>query len=117
MVAETHAPGSSVSMVARRYDVNANLLFTWRRQAARGELGAMGRSVAPMEFVPISVMTDSADDRTIMSGAAPVPADTRPADRQGLIEILLPAGIVVRVDRMVDSQALQRVLLAVKGAS
>jgi transposase-like protein len=28
-----------VSPVARRHDVNANLLFTWRRQARGGKLG------------------------------------------------------------------------------
>jgi transposase-like protein len=32
LVAETLAPGASVSRVAQRYDINANLLFTWRRQ-------------------------------------------------------------------------------------
>ena len=31
IVAHTHAPGVSVSHVGRRYDVNANLIFTWRR--------------------------------------------------------------------------------------
>src|SRR6188472_1905596 len=32
MVAETQVPGASVSMVARRHDVNSNQLFRWRRQ-------------------------------------------------------------------------------------
>jgi len=32
IVAETLEPGSSVSIVARRHDVNANQLFQWRRQ-------------------------------------------------------------------------------------
>jgi transposase len=31
IVAQTYAPGVSVSQVGRRYDVNANLIFTWRR--------------------------------------------------------------------------------------
>ena len=30
VVAETHAAGASVSVVARRHDINANLLFRWR---------------------------------------------------------------------------------------
>ena len=30
IVAETLQPGASVSVVARRHDVNANMLFTWR---------------------------------------------------------------------------------------
>ncbi|MCY3830193.1 MAG: transposase, partial [Rhodospirillaceae bacterium] len=31
IVAQTYAPGVSVSQVGRRYDVNANLIFKWRR--------------------------------------------------------------------------------------
>src|SRR5260370_17745910 len=45
IVAETVEPGSSVSIVARRHDVNANQLFKWRREMlpkAAGESGAMG---------------------------------------------------------------------------
>lgn len=30
VVAETYASGTSVSVVARRHDINANLLFRWR---------------------------------------------------------------------------------------
>src|SRR5947207_13497426 len=44
MVAETQAPGASVSIVARRHDVNSNQLFRWRRQLlpkAGVESGAM----------------------------------------------------------------------------
>ena len=32
IVAESYQAGVSVSVVARRYDVNANQVFTWRRQ-------------------------------------------------------------------------------------
>jgi transposase len=32
IVAGTDEPGASVSVVARRHDLNANQLFTWRRQ-------------------------------------------------------------------------------------
>jgi transposase len=35
LVAETLASGASVSLIARRHDVNANLLFNWRRQRLR----------------------------------------------------------------------------------
>ena len=37
MIAESLAPGASVSRVAQRHGVNANLLFTWRRQEARSK--------------------------------------------------------------------------------
>ena len=37
IVDETRAPGSSVSVVARRHDINANLLFKWKRLEEAGE--------------------------------------------------------------------------------
>src|SRR5260370_27604119 len=36
IVAETFERGASVSEVARRHDLNANLLFTWRRTMGVG---------------------------------------------------------------------------------
>jgi len=52
IVAATRLPGSSVSVVARQYDVNANQIFRWRRIAetspstyASGE-GRLAGSVA-----------------------------------------------------------------------
>ena len=51
LVAETQAPGASVSIVARRHDVNSNQLFRWRRQLlpkAVVESGAM----VPVEIAP-----------------------------------------------------------------
>ena len=47
MIAESFAPGASVSEVAQRYGVNANLLFTWRRQNARS---AAGGGAEPLSF-------------------------------------------------------------------
>ena len=38
MVAETHEPGVTVSLVARRHGVAPNQLFAWRRLAAQGAL-------------------------------------------------------------------------------
>ena len=34
--------GASVSVVARRYDINANLLFKWKREAEADQLGGPG---------------------------------------------------------------------------
>jgi transposase len=36
IVAETFERGASVSAVARRHELNANLLFTWRREMGGG---------------------------------------------------------------------------------
>ena len=35
IVAETHEPGVSVPMVARRYNLNANQIFSWRAPVSR----------------------------------------------------------------------------------
>ena len=32
IVAASLVPGASVSLVARQYDVNTNLVFTWRKR-------------------------------------------------------------------------------------
>src|SRR5471032_3179826 len=42
IVAASVAPGSSVSMVARHYDVNANQVFNWRKRY-RGNLRRLQR--------------------------------------------------------------------------
>jgi transposase len=51
IVAETLEPGSSVSIVARRHDVNANQLFQWRRQLL-AKSPTSGGTLLPVEIVP-----------------------------------------------------------------
>ena len=93
IVAETLEPGASVSIVARRHDLNANLLFTWRRT-----LGA----AAP----------DAVDDamRLVPAVIAPELVPTPSPPPAGRIEIALAGGDRVIVDATVDAAALARVL-------
>lgn len=49
VVAETLAPGASVAAVARRHDLNANMVFMWRRDPRFGP----GRGAAV--FLPVEV--------------------------------------------------------------
>ena len=51
MVAETLAPGASVSVVARRHDVNSNQLFRWRRQLLPKAV-VEGGAMVPVEIAP-----------------------------------------------------------------
>jgi transposase len=51
LVAMTLAPGASVARIALEHGVNANLLFTWRRQ-----LSASGTSLASRVTPPLSKM-------------------------------------------------------------
>jgi transposase len=51
MVEEAEQPGASVSSVARKYGVNPNQLFHWRRLIQQGSLSAVR---ADEEVVPVS---------------------------------------------------------------
>jgi len=110
IVAQSYAPGASVSEVARRYDVNANLVFTWRRQARSGESEGDGSAPA---LVPIRVIPETAEPAASIDSCE---AERRPSCWQpvGMMEIDLGHGRCIRVDRDVDGTALRRVLLALE---
>ncbi len=99
IVAESYQPGVSVSVVARRHDVNANQVFGWRRQYRE-----LARVVGG--FVPVVVSsTEGAEPAKLLLGST----DVEPS-RSGWIEIALADGSRVTVDRDVDATALSRVL-------
>ena len=90
IVAETLEPGSSVSIVARRHDVNSNQLFKWRRELlpkAVIESGAM---------VPVAVASEGGRRRR--------------TDREGVIEIAFGCGARVRLCGEVCSETVRRVI-------
>ena len=116
IVAETLVAGASVSIVARRHDVNANQVFKWRRELAAGDRRALPAPAC--EFVPIGMFAEveskvpaAAHDDSRRPGAKAMPAY-----RKGLIEIDLVSGSCLRVDASVDERALGRVLRALRQA-
>jgi transposase len=96
IVAESFEPGASVSVVARRHDLNANQLFTWRRR-----YGGKGCESSP-RLVPAVITTDA---------APPAPAPTA-VSILGRIEIELPGGCRLIAGRDVDTAVLGRVIRA-----
>lgn len=53
IVEETMQPGASVSQVARRHDINANLLFKWRLAYRDGHLPkANEAALLPVQLTP-----------------------------------------------------------------
>lgn len=128
MVEETFAPGSSVSIVARRHDVNANLLFDWRKKYREGRLGnghSAPKTTAAGDLVRIGVIENDgtlrplpASDHSAAPSIAPPRGretpmpETRSAPQSGIIEIELPNRIKVRVDGNVGEAALRRILAA-----
>jgi transposase len=103
LVAETLEPGASVSVVARRHDLNANQLFSWRRQCA----GAV--RVPEMGLLPIEVRPEPE-----VLAAQPEPAAAKPLS--GSIEIALSGGVRVRIKGAVDPAAVTAAVAAVMKA-
>src|ERR1041384_252673 len=79
IVSATLQPGSSVSVVARRYDVNANQVFAWRKRYREPVSRA-----APVQLVPVTVTQERQCEPSL-------------ASTSGLIEIELGGGRRVRV--------------------
>jgi transposase len=96
VVAETLEPGSSVSIVARRHDLNTNQLFKWRRELLpkAPPATAEGSTMLPVEIV-----------------AEP---ERRPArrrvERAGFIEIEFGCGARVSIRGEVALRTLRQVI-------
>src|SRR3954464_7381634 len=92
IVAASLMPGSSVSRVARRYDVNANQVFAWRRRYE----GAAAKPTR-LQLVPVTVTPDRPDE-------------SAPACAGGLIEIAMAGGYRVRFGDGIKASMLRLVL-------
>ena len=97
IVAETRSPGVSVSVVARRYDVNANLVFKWRRDPRYRSPADEAVSFLPVEIAP---------DWRAPVAEAPGPSAT--------VEIELSCGTRLRVDTRIDESSLARIIRALR---
>ena len=118
---QARLPGISVSQVARRYDVNANLVFTWLRDArfvpdevappieALAVETDAALSDATLAFLPVELVSEA--DATPPQDAPPEP---RPA---GVMEIVLAGGHRLRIEGAYDPDALARLLRALSEPS
>ena len=95
IIEESLREGASIAEVARRHELNANLLFTWRRQMG------VEPSVRddPMPILPVTIARDSA-------------AEGHGPDAVGQMEIVLPGDDRIIVWADVETAALTRVLKA-----
>jgi transposase len=100
LVAETLEPGSSVSIVARRHDVNANQLFKWRHELA----GPIPTAAA---LVPVAVTPEPTTGRVAAQPALV------PKSAPGRIEIVLSGGVRVRIEGAVDPAAVTAAMAVV----
>jgi hypothetical protein len=135
IVEETFAPGASVSIVARRHDVNANLVFDWRKKYRQGTLvdrQVVARAGLPTpDLLRIGVVDHDGGLRPVAaSGDSSAPSaspprstpcdgaawrESRVGSLAGIVEIELSNGVKVRADAGIGEAALRRVL-AVAGS-
>jgi transposase len=95
IVAACMVPGASVSVVARQYDVNSNMVFAWRR------LYGNPLELAPPRLMPVVVTPDP-------------PGFATPSAPTDVIEIELPRGYRVRIGSNIKAAALRIVLDALE---
>ena len=95
IVEESLGEGASIAEIARQHDLNANQLFTWRRQ-----FGV--EPVEPKELAPILPVTIAPEMATDDPDAVP----------RGQMEIVLAEGDRILVWSDVETAALIRVLKA-----
>jgi transposase len=116
IVAESLSPDTTPTEVARKHAVSSGLLYTWRQQLLAGQLSPAVRPAPTFAKVEIGGAPAQADlpDHTPIEPCGLVA--TAPLPRiEGLIEIVLPDGVTLRVDSQVDGRALRRVLAALEG--
>ena len=97
---QTTALGVSVAPVARRYAVNANLIFKWLRDP-RFAPEAEACSGERAQFLPVEIVQDTRE-----LPAAPA----APATEVGRIEIELAGGQRMRITGRYDPEALARLI-------
>lgn len=99
IVEATLRPGTSVSVVARQYDVNANQVFGWRRRYGEASKPVAGPP-STSKLVPVTI-TPEPEPKV---GAAPAMPTSE------TIEIEVGGDCRVRVGPSFDGRALKRVL-------
>ncbi len=104
ILAQSVAPGSSLMLVCRMHGISSGQLYTWRRQFRTGELTG---------FAPVMVAPPVGEHPAASAPAASapiLPAADRPAS--GMIEVVLPSRVKLRITGAVDAAALRQVLSA-----
>ena len=104
---QTTAPDVSVAQVARRYALNANMIFKWLRDARYAPGSAQGAVDAPV-FLPIEIVSP-----TRAEAASPIlPSNVLP---DCLLEIETAGGHRLRISGPYDPEALARLIRGLSG--
>ena len=104
---QTTAPEVSVAQVARRYALNANMIFKWLRDARYAPGSAQGAVDAPV-FLPIEIVNPARAEAAKPTLPSNVLSD-------GQIEVELAGGHRLRIRGAYDPEALARLIRGLSG--
>ena len=104
---QTTAPDVSVAQVARRYALNANMIFKWLREARYAPGSAQGAVDAPV-FLPIEIVNPARAE----AARSILPSNVLP---DCLLEIELAGGHRLRISGSYDPEALARLIRGLSG--
>jgi transposase len=115
IVAESLGAGLTPTEVAHKHGISSGQLYTWRRELLSVQTTMIARS--PPRFAEVvAQLPPGSPGATLGSAAAPEPLLPPAAARpEGLIELVLASGVIMRLDAHVDAGALRRVLDALDG--
>ena len=113
IIGESLGPDLTPTEVARKHGISTGQLYTWRQQLVSYQGAVVTRAVAQFAPVELTPPASTPDPAPVDVPAQALPL--LPPRAEGLIEILLPGGVLLRVDAHVDGRALRRVLGALEG--
>ena len=100
---QTRVPGVSVSQVARRYDVNANMVFAWLRDD-RYRVTEEAEEIEEQRFLPVEIVEHIRPYPAALVAAADRAAGTN------VLEIDLACGHQLRISGAYDPVALSQLI-------
>jgi len=101
IVAEANASDVSVSEIARRHGLNANLVFNWRKKFG----GGLPAAITVPQLVPVEIKAEETTDSAEVPTSPPV------------LEIVLPCGSHLRCGATMDPALLGHALVALRPAA
>ena len=112
IVAESLGSEVTPTEVARKYAISSGLLYTWRQQVLGSQVSVVTGSAPSFARVELAPALQPPECSERVSPAVPSPPPPQSSRSDGVIEIVLPSGVLVRVDAAVDGRALRRVISA-----
>jgi transposase len=114
IVGESLGPELTPTEVARKHGISTGQLYTWRQQMVSVQGVIAGQRGPRFTAVELSPPSPEPTPPALAAPPASETAERSPGQPTGLIEILLPGGVSLRVDAQVDGRALRCVLQALE---